>query len=357
MKTLEQMIRDIQPASAEWRARAEARTASLVMPPRALGRLHPIAERLCAMRCSLEPSIGRRAFVVMAADHGIVDEGVSAFPQAVTAEMIRCFLRGGAGINVLARQAGAEVFVVDVGVACDVDPCGLPGADRLRVRKVARGTANFARQPAMDLDQALESLSAGFEEASALLDEGYEILGTGDMGIGNTTASAAVGAVLTGASLEQMVGRGTGVDDAGLARKRAAIEKGIALNRPDGSDGLDVLAKVGGFEIGAIAGLILAGASRRRPVVVDGLISTAGALTAQALCPASVDYLFAAHQGEEPGHRHMLAHLGLAPILDLGLRLGEGTGGALALHIMEGALRIFGEMLTFAEAGVSGSDQ
>jgi nicotinate-nucleotide--dimethylbenzimidazole phosphoribosyltransferase len=353
MTDLHALIRKIEPASAEWQAKAEARTASLVMPPRALGRLHPIAERLCAIRGSLNPSIRRRAFMVMAADHGVVAEGVSAFPQAVTGEMIRCFLRGGAGINVLARQAGAEVFVVDAGVAADIDPSGLPGADRLRVHKVARGTANFAQGPAMDRDQARRSILTGFEEANLLLDAGYEILGTGDMGIGNTTASTAIGVVLTGTSIDQMVGRGTGIDDAGLARKRAAIDRAIALNRPDPADGLDVLAKVGGFEIGAIAGLILAGAARRRPVVIDGLISTAGALVAHALCPASVDYLFAAHCGAEPGHRRMLDRLGLNPILDLGLRLGEGTGGALALHIMDGALRIFGEMLTFAEAGVS----
>ena len=354
MNDLETIIHSIAPASAGWKRRAEARTAQLVMPPRALGQLHPIAERLCAIGRTLTPSIAKRAFVVMAGDHGIAEEGVSAFPQAVTGEMIRCFLRGGAGINVLARQANADVFVVDVGVVSDVDPGGLIGAERFRVCKVGRGTANFAKGPAMSRDAARQSILTGIHEARALFDQGYEILGTGDMGIANTTPSAAIGAVLTGCGLDQMVGRGTGVDDTGLARKRAAIEKGMAVNRPDASDGLDVLAKVGGFEIGAIAGLILAGALCRRPVVVDGFISTAGALIAHALCPPVTDYLFAGHVSQEPGHRHMLAHLGLTPILDLGLRLGEGTGGALALHIMEGAIGVFGEMSTFQEAGVSG---
>ncbi|MBW1647920.1 MAG: nicotinate-nucleotide--dimethylbenzimidazole phosphoribosyltransferase [Deltaproteobacteria bacterium] len=354
MRDLKQLIQNITPASSRWKAQAEARTARLVMPPRALGRLHPIVEQLCAIDETLSPDISRRAFVVMAADHGIAAEGVSAFPQAVTGEMIRCFLNGGAGINVLARHAGADVFVVDAGIVPDLDPTGLPGADHFRVRKVGRGTANFARGPAMSRQEARAAVLVGWAEATQLIDEGYRLLGTGDMGIANTTAATAVGVVLTGCSLEEMVGRGTGIDDAGLQRKRAAIEKGIRLNRPDPGDGLDVLAKVGGFEIGAIAGLILAAAAARRPVVIDGLISTAGALVAWALCPTVTDYLFAGHCGQEPGHRHMLARLGLEPILNLGLRLGEGTGGALALPVMDAALRIFSEMHTFEEAGVSG---
>jgi nicotinate-nucleotide--dimethylbenzimidazole phosphoribosyltransferase len=354
MQDLNQLIGKITPASPRWKAKAEAHTARLVMPPRALGRLHPIAEQLCAIGETLAPDISHRAFVVMAGDHGIAAEGVSAFPQAVTGEMIRCFLKNGAGINVLARQAGAEVFVVDAGIIPDFDPSGLPGADHYRVRKVARGTANFVQGPAMSRDQARAAVLAGWEEAMALIDDGYRLLGTGDMGIANTTAASAVGVVLTGCGIEEMVGRGTGIDDAGLQRKRTAIEKGIRLNGPDPGDGLDVLAKVGGFEIGAIAGLILAAAAAKRPVVIDGLISTAGALIAWTLCPTVTDYLFAGHCGEEPGHRHMLARLGLVPILNLGLRLGEGTGGALALPILDAALRIFTEMHTFEEAGVSG---
>ncbi len=356
MNPLQTIIDSITPISTEWTTRAQARTARLVMPPRALGRLHPIAERICAIGQTLSPSIAPRAFVVMAGDHGIADEGVSAFPQAVTGEMIGCFLKDGAGINVLARHCGADVFVVDAGIIPDIDPAGLAGVDRFRVRKVGRGTANFAKGPAMERDQAVESIMVGYQEASDLFDRGYRLLGTGDMGIANTTAASAIGVVLTGRSVEEMVGRGTGIDDAGLRRKREAIEKGLRINRPDPADGLDVLAKVGGFEIGAIAGVILAGAAARRPVLIDGLISTAGALIAHALCPRVGDYLFAGHCGDEPGHRPMLDRLGLDPILTLGLRLGEGTGGALALHIMDGALKIFIEMSTFEQAGVSGSD-
>jgi nicotinate-nucleotide--dimethylbenzimidazole phosphoribosyltransferase len=354
MIELNEIIKKIAPVSTQWRRKAQDRTARLVMPPRALGRLHPVAEQLCAIRETLTPAIAPRAFVVMAGDHGIAEEGVSAFPQAVTGEMIGCFLRDGAGINVLARLAGADVFVVDAGIVPDLDPTGLPGAERFRQRKVGRGTANFAKGPAMSREQAERSILTGYQEAVTLFGRGYRLLGTGDMGIANTTASAAVGAVLTGCRIDEMVGRGTGVDDAGMKRKREAIEKGLRINRPDAGDALDVLAKVGGFEIGAIAGLILAGAEARRPVVLDGLISTAGALIARALCPRVTDYLFAAHLGEEPGHRHMLARLGLEPILSLGLRLGEGTGGALALPIMDGALKIFTEMHTFEQARVSG---
>jgi nicotinate-nucleotide--dimethylbenzimidazole phosphoribosyltransferase len=354
MQGLTHLIEQITPASPGWKTEAEARTSRLVMPPRALGRLHPIAEKLCAIGETLAPDISRRAFVVMAGDHGVAAEGVSAFPQAVTGEMIGCFLKNGAGINVLARQAGADVFVVDTGIIPDLDPAGLPAADRYRVRKVGRGTANFVKGPAMDRDQARAAVLVGGEEAKRLIGAGYRLLGTGDMGIANTTAAAAVGVVLTGRGIEEMVGRGTGIDDAALQRKRGAIEKGIRRNSPDPDDGLDVLAKVGGFEIGAIAGLILAAAAAKRPVIIDGLISTAGALIAWSLCPTVTDYLFAGHCGEEPGHRHMLARLGLEPILSLGLRLGEGTGGALALPIIDAALRIFAEMHTFEEAGVSG---
>jgi nicotinate-nucleotide--dimethylbenzimidazole phosphoribosyltransferase len=205
----------------------------------------------------------------------------------------------------------------------------------------------------MTLDQATQAILTGFKLASEQFEAGIQVLGTGDMGIANTTPSAAIGAVFTQASLDEMVGRGTGVDDQGLARKKAVIAKGLEINHPDGDDGLDVLAKVGGFEIGGLAGLALAGAYHQRPVVIDGFISTAGALIAQAICPTVTDYLFAGHQSEEPGHKIMLRHLGLRPILDLGMRLGEGTGGALAMTIMEGALRVFKEVLTFEEAGVA----
>ncbi|HHP7234208.1 MAG TPA: nicotinate-nucleotide--dimethylbenzimidazole phosphoribosyltransferase [Desulfobacterales bacterium] len=353
MPTLEQIAARIQPLESRWLEEARRRTAQLIMPPRALGRLHDIAERICAIQCSLKPDISSRAVMVMAADHGIASEGVSAFPQEVTGEMIRAFLTGGAGINVLAALVNAEIVVVDVGIIPELDPVALNAGHRLRVHKAGNGTANIARGPAMTEQQALACLQTGYAVASDLIQNGARLLGTGDMGIGNTTASAAVGAVITGADLPSMVGRGTGIDDHRLKHKIEMIRTAIAVNRPDPADGLDVLAKVGGFEIGGIAGCILAAAAHRVPVVVDGFISTAGALVAHALCPTSVEYMFAGHRSEESGHGGMLNYLGLQPILDLGMRLGEGTGGALAMSILEGAVRIFNRMHTFKEAGVS----
>jgi len=350
---LTEIIEGIKPVDQEWIQKAQERTAQLVMPTRALGRLHEISEQLCGIQETLEPSINQKSILVMAGDHGVVEEGVSAYPQEVTPAMVQTFLAGGAGINAISRQVGADVWVVDMGIIPQLDVTGLKGADRLLVEKVGNGTANFTKGAAMSRRDAQKTLLIGFEQASSLMQDGADILGTGDMGIGNTTPSAAIGAVLTGAALDEMVGRGTGVDDAGLARKRDIVRRGIEANTPQPGDGLDVLAKVGGFEIGGIAGTILAGAFHRRAVVVDGFISTAGALIAHALCPTVKDYLFAGHCSEEPGHRIMLKYLELEPILDLGMRLGEGTGATLAMGVMEGAVRMFKEVLTFQEAGVA----
>ena len=350
---LEEIIEGIKPVEQEWIQKAQERTAQLVMPTRALGRLHEISERLCGIQQTLEPVIDQKAILVMAGDHGVVEEGVSAYPQEVTPAMVQTFLVGGAGINAISRQVGADVWVVDMGIIPQLDATGLKGAERLVVEKIGNGTASFARGPAMSRQNAEKALLVGFEQASRRVENGVEILGTGDMGIGNTTPSAAIGAVITGASLDEMVGRGTGVDDAGLAHKRDIVRRGIKTNAPLPEDGLDVLAKVGGFEIGGIAGTILAAAFHRRAVVVDGFISTAGALIADALCPTVKDYLFAGHCSEEAGHRIMLKHLGLEPILDLGMRLGEGTGAALAMGVMDSAVRMFKEVLTFQEAGVA----
>jgi nicotinate-nucleotide--dimethylbenzimidazole phosphoribosyltransferase len=352
--SLQKIIDGIDPINQDIVQKARERTARLVMPPRALGRLHEIGERLCGIQGTLTPSIRQKAVLVMAGDHGIVEEGVSAFPQQVTGAMIGTFLSGGAGINAVARHVGAEVWVADLGIIPEVDPAALKNGDRLLVRKVARGTQNFAKGPAMTPEEALGSVLTGFELASQLIRNGVDLLGTGDMGIGNTTPSAAIGAAITKCSLEEMVGRGTGVDDSGLSRKQAAIRRGLERNRPDSSNGLDVLTKIGGFEIGGIAGAMLAGAYHRRPVVIDGFISTAGALIAHLICPRAADYWFAGHCSEEPGHRHMLDHLKLRPILDLGMRLGEGTGGALAMNVIEAAVRVMTEVMTFEEAGVPG---
>ena len=350
---LSEIVKGIQPVDPEWLEKARERTAQLVMPTRALGQLHEIAERLCAIGKTLQPSIKRKAILVMAGDHGVVNAGVSAYPQEVTGAMVQTFLAGGAGINAISRHVNAEVFVVDMGIISELDGQDLPGNDHLITHKIASGTADFTRGPAMTSQEAAQSISLGFEEASILYQTGVEILGTGDMGIGNTTPSAAIGEVLCAVGLDKMVGRGTGVDDEGLRRKREAVSRAIEVNKPVAENGLDVLAKVGGFEIGGIAGCVLAAAFHRRPVVIDGFISTAGALIANALCPTVTDFIFAGHCSEEAGHRYMLDYLKLEPILDLGMRLGEGTGGALSMSIMEGAVSIFKEVLTFAEAGVA----
>ena len=350
--TLKEIIKTIEPADQTMIQQASEHTSRLAMPHRALGELHLIGERVCGIQRTLKPSVKEKAILVMAADHGITAEGVSAYPQVVTGEMVKTFVRGGAGINVLARQANARVLVVDMGTVPDILE-QISGKNPLLVRKIARGTQDFTRGPAMTREQAEQTLMAGYEAAAELFEQGVELLGTGDMGIGNTSPSSAIGAVMTGHPVERMTGRGTGVDDETFARKCQAIQKGITLNAPDPQDPMDVLSKVGGFEIGGIAGAILAAARFQMPVVIDGLISTAGALLSHAMCPVVVDYIFAGHRSVEHGHRLMLEYMGLRPILDLGMRLGEGTGVALAMPIIETAVRVFLEVLTFEQAGVS----
>jgi nicotinate-nucleotide--dimethylbenzimidazole phosphoribosyltransferase len=350
---LSEIISGIEGVDQIFVEKARERTSQLVMPLRALGELHSIGERLCGMTRTLTPSVKKKAFLVMAADHGITASGVSAYPQDVTGEMVKTFLRGGAGINVLSRQLGASVLVMDVGIIPDMPPQDSEEG-RLIVTKVAKGTQDFTKGPAMTRAEAESSVLKGFEAAKGLFDRGVDLLGTGDMGIGNTSPSSAIGAVITEQPVEKMTGRGAGMDDEGLRRKSEMIKRGIEINDPKPDDALDVLAKVGGFEIGAIAGAIIAGAFSKTPVVIDGFISGAGALIAQGLCPTVTDYLFAGHQSEEPGHKIMLDHMELAPILNLGMRLGEGTGAALAMHIIEAAARVIKEVLTFEQAGVSG---
>lgn len=353
---LVEIIEKIEPLDKEWVAKARERTDQLVMPTRALGRLHDISERLCGIRKTLKPSLSRKAVLIMAGDHGVVDEGVSAYPQEVTGAMVQTFLSGGAGISAISRYVDAEVWVVDMGIIPDLASEARNENNRLLIRKIEKGTANLAKGPAMTRQAAIEAISTGFQIATELFHNGAEVLVTGDMGIGNTTPSAAIGSVVTGIGLDEMVGPGTGVDTIGLSRKRDSIRLGIQVNQPNGQDGLDVLSKIGGFEIGGIAGSLLAGAVHSRPVVIDGFISTAGALIAHALCPTVTEYVFAGHCSAEPGHKGMLRHLGLEPILDLGMRLGEGTGGALALGVMEGAVRVFNDVLTFEEAGVANKE-
>ncbi len=324
----------------------QARLDRQTKPRGSLGRLEELARRYVALTGREE--CGRKAIYTFAGDHGVAAEGVSAFPPEVTPQMVYNFLAGGAGINALARHAGAEVVVVDMGV--DYDFGVLPG---LVDRKVGRGTANLAQGPAMSRDQALRCLAAGIELGEACPAAGIGLAGTGEMGIANSTPAAAIAAVCTGLPAAQVTHRGTGIDDAALARKVAVIERALALNRPDPADPLDVLAKVGGYEIGGIAGLVLGCAAAGIPVVIDGFISTAGALLASEMHPAVRDYLFAAHRSVEIGHGAMLERMGLEPLLDLGMRLGEGTGAALGMTLVEAALRTLREVKTFDEAGVS----
>ncbi len=327
---------------------ARARQDTLTKPPGSLGRLEELSVMLAGMFGQAVPRISRKTVILAAADHGVVAEGVSAYPQEVTPQMVYNFLRGGAGINVLARQAGADIVILDAGVAADLEPNPL-----LRSVKVAYGTANMAVGPAMTREQAVRCLELGIDVAREQIGEGADLIACGDMGIGNTTASSAITAVATGADPAVTTGRGTGLDDPGLAHKVEVVRRAIQVNSPDLADGLDVLTKVGGLEIGVLAGAMLGTAASNRPVVVDGFISGAAALIAWLISPGARDYFIAAHQSVEPGHRVGLDAMGLTPLLDMNMRLGEGTGAALAMHLIEAAALCLAEMATFAEAGVS----
>ena len=345
---VEELIARIRPLDQAAMRAAASRQDVLTKPRGSLGRLEELSIRVAGMTGNPLPRLRDTAVLVMAGDHGVVEEGVSAYPQDVTSQMVLNFLHGGAAINVFARQAGARVIVVDMGIASD-----LPADSSLVIRKVGHGTANLAKGPAMTRAQATESIIRGAEVADAEIARGVDLLATGDMGIGNTTPSAAIAVALSGKPVEEIAGRGTGIDDAGLHRKIAAIRRGLEVNRPDASDGLDVLAKVGGFEIGGLAGAILAGAANRNPVIIDGFISTAAAMLAVCLAPEARNYLVAAHISEELGHRIMLDWLHLQPLLELNMRLGEGTGAVLAMNIVQAACLALSDMATFDEAGVS----
>jgi nicotinate-nucleotide--dimethylbenzimidazole phosphoribosyltransferase len=328
---------------------ARERQARLTKPAGALGRLEALSIQLAGITGELCPRLSPRQVIVCAADHGVTLEGVSAYPPEVTGQMVLNFLAGGAAINVLARQAGATVSVLDVGVAGD-----LPAHPLLYSAKVRRGTANLRREPAMQREEAVTAVEAGIRAAQAALAGGARVLATGDMGIGNTTASSAIAAIVTGKAVAEVTGYGAGLHPERRRHKVQVIEDASARRRPDAGDALAVLSEVGGLEIGAIAGVILAGAAGRVPVVVDGMISTAGAAVAVGLCAAVQPFLIAGHRSVEPGHALLLAHLGLAPLIDLDLRLGEGTGAALALPLLDAAVATLNEMATFDEANVSG---
>jgi len=348
MKILEATLARIKPVDQALLASAQARLDDKTKPLGSLGRLEEFARRYAAIQGSMKPALGKKVIFTFAGDHGVAAEGVSAFPPEVTPQMVLNFLNGGAGVNVLARHAGAEVRVVDMGVNFDFGTTA-----GLIDRKVARGTQNLAKGPAMSRAEAVKALEAGIALAVEAKAEGVTLLGTGDMGIANTTPSSAIIAAISGRSVRELTHRGTGINDEALERKIKAIEQGLAVNRPDPADPLDVLAKVGGFEIAGIAGLVLGAAAAGIPVVVDGFISTAGALIASELHPSVRDYIFAAHQSVEIGHSVMLDRIGAEPILDLKLRLGEGTGAALAMMLIEAGVKVLHEMASFAAAGVS----
>ncbi len=346
--TLDEAVARIRPADPEAKRAAELRQASLTKPPGSLGRLEDLSIQLAGIFGTDRPVLGGKTVIVAAADHGVVAQGVTGYAQAVTAQMVLNFLAGGAAINVMARTAGVELVIVDAGVAVT-----LPDHSDLRRLGLGRGTADITQGPAMTREEAKACVDGGVGLALEAIEAGADILGTGDMGIGNTTASSAITAALTRRPPRETTGRGTGRNDEELEHKIDVVARALAVNRPDPGDGLDVLAKVGGFEIGVLAGAVLGAALARRPVVLDGFISGAAGLIAHSLCAKVKDYVIAAHLSAETGHRVALSHLGLQPLLDLGMRLGEGTGAVLAIGVVEAAAACLAEMATFAEAGVS----
>jgi nicotinate-nucleotide--dimethylbenzimidazole phosphoribosyltransferase len=350
-----QMIAElrIQVPGIDARSREKAceRVETLLMPKRALGKLLELGEKVAGITGFDSMDLSRKMVVVMVGDHGVAEEGVSAYPPEVTGQMVRGFAAGVAGINVLCRHAGIEVRVVDMG--CKAELSDLVAKGKLIDAKVGRGTRNMRKGPAMSREQALLCIEKGAAIAREIAGSGVRMIGTGDMAIGNTTPSTAIAAFVTGLPVSRIVGRGTGIDDVRLAHKIRVIEESISVNRPDRADPIGVLSRIGGFEIGGIAGLVLGAAHSGIPAVIDGVVSTAGALIAWLLEPALSDYIFAAHRSVERSQWAMLKVMRLEPILDLGMRLGEGTGCALAMPIIEAGAKVIREMATFEEAGVS----
>lgn len=348
MKLLKHTLRHIEEIVIDSRGDIRTRFNAFAIPGGSLGRLEELAMIYASIKDDLNCKIKHKKIFTMAGDHGVVEEGVSAFPQQVTGQMVQNFMAGGAAINVLAHHIGAKVIVVDCGVASHLD-----AKASLKIKKVGLGTKNMAKGPAMPREEAVRSIEAGIELIEEGLEEGLDIIGTGDMGIGNTTPSSAILAVLGKLDVEVVTGCGTGLGGESLQKKIRVIRKAIAVNQPNPNDPIDVLAKVGGYEIGGIAGLCLGAARYRIPIVLDGFISTAGALIANAIEPKVNKYLIASHVSAEKGHRMMLNLLNKTPLLDLNMRLGEGTGAALGIGLVEAAVKLMNEMATFHEAGVS----
>lgn len=343
---MEDTISKIGELDREAQKKARQRQENLIKPMGSLGMLEDVAVKISGITGEVMPWLEKKTVITIAGDHGVARDGVSAASQDVTPQMVRGFLNGGAAINVLTRHVGAQVVCADLGMVKSVDD------PRLISKRIGPGTNNIAEGPAMSREQARAAVETGIRLAADEIAKGTQLLGTGDMGIGNTTPSTAILAAFTGFPVSLLTGKGTGLDEAGVERKARLIEKALDLNKPDPRDGLDVLAKVGGFEIGGLAGVILGAAASRVPVVIDGFISGAAAMIARSLEPRSVDYMIASHLSEEPGHKVMLTWLGIEPLLQMRMRLGEGTGAALAFTLVDAALKIVKEMATFQEAGV-----
>ena len=349
---IDQIIQSISPIDRKIMEETQERLDNLTKPLGSLGRLEELARQICGITGEKDPVLANKVIFTLAADHGVTDEGVSAYPKEVTAQMVYNFLNGGAGINVLAKQAGARVVVVDIGVSSDLKPCA-----GLMIKKIGHGTKNMARGRAMTREEAEDSIRAGIDIFAEIFKQGIDIVGTGEMGIGNTTAASAITACLTGKAVEEVTGRGAGLDGPGLKNKIAVIKKAIAINKPDTRDPIDVLSKVGGFEIGGLAGIILAASAKKIPVLIDGFISGSAALIAYKIEPKTKEYMIAAHCSVESGHKVILEQVGLKPLLDLGLRLGEGTGAALAMRLADASIAVLTQMATFDGAKVSKKDK
>lgn len=348
MERINNTIKNISGVDPVIIKKTQARLDNLTKPLGSLGRLEELAKQICGITGKVNPSLVNKVIFTLAADHGVTDEGVSAYPKEVTAQMVYNFIAGGAGINVLAKHAGARVVVVDIGVSADLKP-----DPKLRIKKINYGTKNMAKGPAMSKDEAMKAIGVGIDLFEEELKQGIDIVGTGEMGIGNTTAASAITASFTGSPVEKITGRGAGLDHLGLKNKIEVIKRSLLVNKPDPADPIDVLSKVGGFEIAGLAGIILAAASHKTPVVIDGFISGAAALVAFKIEPKVKDYMIAAHKSQEGGHKIILEHIGLRPLLDLDLRLGEGTGGALGIGLADAAIKILTQMATFKSANVS----
>ncbi len=350
MSLLESTVVNIKELDLETISEVKNYQNKLTKPQGSLGVLEEISIQLGGITGQKCPDIEKKAVVVMAADHGVVAEGISAFPSEVTPQMVHNFIQGGAAINVLSRHTGADVFVVDVGVAATIDH------PRVLSYKIRPGTGNMAQEPAMTRAEAIQALEVGVRVATDLIGRGYRMLATGEMGIGNTTASSALIAAFLGVSAVEVTGKGTGIKSETIKHKAEIIDRAIAVNQPNPEDPIDVLAKVGGLEIAALSGLILAAAANRTPVVIDGFISSAAALVAQKIAPCSLGYMIASHCSAEMAHRKLLQYIGLKPVLELEMRLGEGTGAVLAFPLIEAAVKIVKEMATFESAGVAGAN-